>query len=358
MPLDEPVWWYGEEQDARRRLLAPVARVYGSIVERRFKRTQAYRSRFPVICVGNFTAGGTGKTPLAIFIARRLQAAGGEPVFLTRGYGGKEQGPVWVEAGANAAWRFGDEPLLLARVAPTLVARDRREGACFLEASGRRFSAIIMDDGLQNPALVKDLSIAVLDGRRGIGNGEVIPAGPLRAPLDFQLSLTDAIIVREAMSDEGAERADIHAIMRQDFPGPVMVARTRACGDTDWLAGARVVAFAGIAAPERFFSLLERLGANIVERVAFRDHHTFSRADADRLLALARESSASLVTTEKDWARFKDAETLPQEFRDEVRTLAIDLALDTRDGERLDSLIEAVTSEGTYPRRTTRPPQL
>lgn len=358
MPLEEPGWWYGEEPDSRRRLLAPFARLYGSLVERRFRRAQPYRSRFPVICVGNFTAGGTGKTPLAIYIARRLLAAGHKPVFLTRGYGGKERGPVWVEPSDNAAWRFGDEPLLLARVAPTLVARDRREGACFLEASGHAVSAIIMDDGLQNPALAKDLSLAVVDGRRGLGNGEVIPAGPLRAPLDFQLSLADAIVVREAQSDAAKAERDIHAILRHHFPGPVMVAHTEPSGDTAWLAGAPVVAFAGIVAPERFFALLEGLGANIVERVAFRDHHPYSRAEAERLIALAREESATLVTTEKDWVRLSGGEGLPPEFATETRTLAIELAIDARDEGRLASLIEAATSDTTYPRRTQRPPQL
>jgi len=358
VPLDEPGWWYATEQDTRQRLLAPLARLYGSLVERRFRKTQAYRSRFPVICVGNFTAGGTGKTPLSIHIARRLLTAGLKPVFLTRGYGGKERGPVWVEPCDDAAWRFGDEPLLLARVAPTLVARDRREGARFLEDSGLAFSAIVMDDGLQNPALIKDLSIAVVDGRRGLGNGEVIPAGPLRAPLEFQLSLADAIVVREALADPDGKARDIHAILRHDFPGPVMVAHTEPHGDTTWLQETRVVAFAGIAAPERFFGLLERLGAQIVDKIAFADHHPYTRADADRLLKLAQKSDCCLVTTEKDWVRLDETKAPLALLRNEARTLAIELALEPRDDGRLASLIEAATSDTTYPRRTQRPPQL
>ncbi len=215
MRLDEPGWWYGTGADERPGLTAHVrtpvlralSRLYGRIVEQRFHRRQPYRSRYPVICVGNFVAGGTGKTPLALLIARLIIAQGGNPVFLTRGYGGRERGPVWVSEGANAAWRFGDEPLLLARVAPTLVARDRKAGVHMIEDSGRDVAAVIMDDGLQNPALVKDLSIAVIDGVRGLGNGEVIPAGPLRAPMAFQLGLVDAIAVREPQADPGDRRA-------------------------------------------------------------------------------------------------------------------------------------------------------
>ena len=361
MPLDEPGWWYGAVRDGAPRvlvrLLLPLARVYGGRVERRFHSEQPYRSRFPVICVGNFTAGGTGKTPLAILIAKLMSARGGSPVFLTRGYGGHERGPVWVEESANAAWRFGDEPLLLARVAPTVVSRDRRLGVQMIENSGHSVTAVIMDDGLQNPAIAKDLSIAVVDGMRGLGNGEVIPAGPLRAPIEFQLGLVDAIVVRDPQPAGDGEAPDIHARLKRSFPGPVLAVHTKVDDVTDWLSGAPVVAFAGIANPDRFFSLLKALGAHVAHCIAFRDHQMLSRRDARRLLKLAQQEGARLVTTEKDWVRLHGTPRLPQAFVELARPLAIKLKIEERDLERLVSLIEAVVHLG-YPRPRKRPPQI
>ena len=338
----------------RARLLAPIGQLYGSIAQSRYLRRQPYRSRIPVICAGNFTAGGTGKTPLAIAIGRLLLERGRSPVFLTRGYGGDDAGPAWVaETAPSAARRFGDEPLLLARIAPTLVARDRAAGARAIEVSGRKVGAIIMDDGLQNPALAKDLSIAIVDGRRGLGNGEIIPAGPLRAPLEFQLGLVDAIVVREPEED-GAAAASVHERMRRSFPGPVLAARVGPSGDTAWLADRPIVAFAGIANPQRFFALAERLGARVLERVSFPDHHAFSRADAERLLALAQAKACDLVTTEKDWVRLAGEESL-WELQRKTRTLPIEMVFEQRDLSRLVSLIEAAALNQGPPR--TRPPQ-
>jgi len=361
--LEEPGWWYGEAGDARLRLLAPLlaplGRLYGWIAESRFRRRQPYRSRFPVICVGNFTAGGTGKTPLAVFIARQLLARGANPVFLTRGYGGREAGPVWVEDGPGAARRFGDEPLLLARIAPTLVARNRALGAQMIEDSGRKVGAIVMDDGLQNPTLAKDLAIAVVDGARGLGNAEVIPAGPLRAPIEFQLGLVDAIVVRDP--DETLTQASaangIRALLRRGFPGPVLTARVVPRDDPAWLAQTPVVALAGIANPQRFFALVASLGAQVVERVTFPDHHHFSRAEADRLLLLAQEKGARIVTTEKDWMRLASDKSLPGALLERTRPLAIEMSFEARELGRLDSLIDAALQHQDHRGRASRPPQ-
>jgi tetraacyldisaccharide 4'-kinase len=332
VPLEEPSWWYGGKPAPA--LLAPLGRLYGGIAEWRFRRYAPYRSRLPVICIGNFTAGGTGKTPLSILIARMLQAQGLAPAFLTRGYGGRETGPAWVDTGAGGADRFGDEPLLLARAAPTVVARDRALGAQLIEASGRGISAIIMDDGLQNPSLAKDLTIAVVDGARGLGNGAVIPAGPLRAPIDFQMGLVDAIGV--TMTGDANETLEL---MRHRFPGPVLELHRAATGDVDWLKGTAVVAFAGIANPGRFFAQLEELGADVKHCIAFRDHHAFTRDDAERLLAAAAQHGATLVTTEKDWARLQGKPELPPRLVESARTLAIETTLEARDRKRLESLI-------------------
>jgi tetraacyldisaccharide 4'-kinase len=306
----------------------------------------------PVICVGNFTLGGAGKTPTAIALARLL-AAEGERVFcLSRGYGGSDAGPAWVEGASSAARRFGDEPLLLARLAPTLIARDRAAGARAIEASGREVGAIVMDDGLQNGSLVKDLSIAVVDGVRGLGNGEVIPAGPLRAPLEFQLGLVDAIVVRA--DGDASAAADTLERLRRNFPGPVLAARVVPSGGTAWLSGRPVVAFAGIANPNRFFALAESLGARVLERVSFPDHHVFSRGDAECLLALAQAKACDLITTEKDWVRLAGEESLG-ELQRKTRALSIEMAFEERDLSRLVSLIEAAVLNQAPPR--TRPPQ-
>src|SRR6185295_300855 len=182
-------WW--KKSGAAAALLSPLAAIYGSVAARRLAQS-GERTGVPVICIGNPTVGGAGKTPTAIAVARMLISAGERPAFLTRGFGGRLAGPVIVEP-SHAAAEVGDEPLLLARVAPTVVSRDRVAGARHAIAAGA--TAIVMDDGFQNPALAKDLSILVIDGTRGIGNGHVIPAGPLRAPLAPQLGRAHAILV-------------------------------------------------------------------------------------------------------------------------------------------------------------------
>jgi tetraacyldisaccharide 4'-kinase len=355
VPLDEPGWWYGARSRPRllAPLLTPLGRLYGWLAQTRYHRSKPYRSRLPVICAGNFTAGGTGKTPLSIFIARLLQERGGKPAFLTRGYGGREQGPAWVEEGAPE--RFGDEALLLSRIAPTLVARDRADGARTIEAAGDAFTAIIMDDGLQNPSLAKNLSFAVVDGERGLGNGEVIPAGPLRAPMEFQLGLVDAIIVREPETSSASD-SGVRELLRRRFPGPVLTTGTRANGDVAWLAQKPLVAFAGIANPGRFFSLLEHLGGRLAGRVVYRDHHAFTAAEAESLIALAAANGAELVTTEKDWVRLAGRGGALAELKQRARALPVALEFDERDLKRLHSLIDAALSsrDGTLSSRNAK----
>ena len=282
---------------------SPLGRLYGWIAERRYRRRQPYRSRLPVICVGNFTAGGTGKTPLSLFIARQLIARGQRPVFLTRGYGGRTAGP----AGSTTRRRrtlSATSRCCSPRVAPTVVARDRRAGIIAIETRGRDPSVVIMDDGLQNPAVAKDLTIALVDGKRGIGNGEVIPAGPLRAPLDFQLGLVDAIVVRDPPSTAD-ERERACGAAATAFPGPVLAAQHRAAPATR--LGFRrkpLVAFAGIANPQRFYKLLETLGRQAASNACRSPITTPSRAPTPSGSSRWRKASgAQLVTTEKDFAR-------------------------------------------------------
>ena len=347
--MREPTWWYENSPGATARLLAPAAALWGGLVRRRFARATPHRAPLPVICIGNFTAGGTGKTPLALKVAELIRGMGLACAFLSRGYGGRLAGPHWVDAERDRAKDVGDEPLLLAAAGPMLISRDRVAGARAIAArditaSGGGAAAvdlIIMDDGLQNPGLAKDLTIAIVDGARGIGNGCVIPAGPLRAPLDFQLDLVDAIVINRGSQAHGdASGSDFAARLRHDFEGPVLEARVVPAVDGAWLSAAPLVAFAGIGVPERFFATLAALGAEPVAKVAYPDHHAFTAADARHLLELARARNATLITTEKDRARLAGGEGALGELHRAAGALPIRLELDARDEGRLAALIE------------------
>ncbi len=345
--LDEPPWWYGASPTDRPSLvaasLAPLAALYGWAARHRFARARPYRARLPVICVGNLTAGGTGKTPLTLHLCERLRVAGLHPVVLTRGYGGSEAGPHWVTTGDRAD-QVGDEALLLARAAPTLIARDRAAGARAIEQAAITGPApaadvIVMDDGLQNPQLAKDLTVAVVDGRRGIGNGRVIPAGPLRAPLAFQLGLVDAIVVNEPAAGVG-DRVAHWLRQRAGFAKPVLRCKTVTAGDAGWLKHQRLVAWAGIGAPQRFFAMLGTLGAEIVETVAFGDHERLDEGDARRLLALAARHDAGLVTTAKDMARLQGTVGPLAELAGATRVLPIELRFSETDTATLERILD------------------
>jgi tetraacyldisaccharide 4'-kinase len=340
LPLDEPPWWYRLDRAGLAVCLAPLAALYGRAVAARYARTTPYRSRLPVLCVGNLTAGGTGKTPLVLHLCRQLAAAGLSPAVLTRGYGGRLAGPHWVGDG-DGAGDVGDEALLLARSAPTLVCRDRGAGARAIEATAA--DVIVMDDGLQNPQLAKDLALAVVDGSRGLGNGRVLPAGPLRAPLGFQLSLVDSIVVNAADPDAGATTA---ALMQEHFNGPILRCTTQAAGDAAWLRGRRVIAWAGIGAPQRFFALLRGLGAEIAITVALRDHQVPGAAHARRLLALAQAHGALLVSTEKDMARLTGASGILAELAAATRAVPIALVFAEPDAGRLGALLDRAVKGG------------
>lgn len=299
VPYREPAWWYARNPSPAARLLVPLSRIYGFASARRIGRAATYVSDLPVICIGNFTAGGTGKTPLSLWIARHLKTLELKPVFLTRGYGSAVRTPTRVDPGRHSAADVGDEALLLAREAPVVVSPDRVAGVRALAQVGLDADVVLMDDGLQNPSLAKDLTIAVVDGERQFGNGYVIPAGPLRAPLDIQLSITDLIVVNGRNEDRDRLLADISG----RFGGAVVVARQEPSGGAAWLNGARVIAFAGIGHPARFKRLLERNGATVVSWQEFPDHHAYTDQDASALLQEAERLGATLVTTEKDFVR-------------------------------------------------------
>ncbi len=290
MHLDEPGWWYARQGRVAGRLLAPLSHLYGAIARRRYETATTFRSRLPVVCIGNFTAGGTGKTPLTLHLARRLASLGHQPVALTRGYGGRLKGPYWVDAERDGPGDVGDEPLLLSAALRTMLARDRASGARAIETGPHPATVILMDDGLQNGTIAKDLVIAVVDGRRGFGNGRVIPAGPLRAPLAFQMQLADVILVNEGAGSDGA----VAETLRREFTGAVLRAATTPVGETRWVAEAPLLAWAGIGGPERFFGLLESLGGDVRIRRRFPDHHMLTEAKPESFCRPRRRPGRSL----------------------------------------------------------------
>jgi tetraacyldisaccharide 4'-kinase len=298
--------------------LAPFGALYGRIAEKRFAQGAPYRSRLPVICIGNFTAGGSGKTPTAIAVAKLLAELGAKPAFLTRGYGGTIEGPQFIKKGQSAE-EVGDEPLLLAEIAPTMVSVDRPAGAKAIEASDA--SVIVMDDGFQNPSLAKDLSLVVVDAESGIGNGLVMPAGPLRAPLEAQMTRADALIV---IGDGGRAAPLIAAFAAQNKP--VLKARMVPRQDKRWLLVLPVIGFAGIARPEKFFATLRNNGARLIDQRSYPDHYRYSERQARSLLREAKDYNAMLVTTEKDWVRLPaDDGSDAAELKHRSRPFAIDV---------------------------------
>jgi tetraacyldisaccharide 4'-kinase len=320
--MRSPDFWWKPAPTILADLLRPPSLVYGTVAGRRMART-GEGAAVPVICVGNLTVGGAGKTPTALMLAGLLRAAGMAPVFLSRGYGGRLSGPVRVEA-EHGAQDVGDEPLLLARAAPTIVSRDRPAGARLAVEAGA--GIIIMDDGLQNPSLRKDFALAVVDGTTGIGNGLVLPAGPLRAPLRWQWPAVDAVLV----IGEGAagERLAGHAAAagKTVFHGTLVPDS----GDAARLRGEAVLAFAGIGRPAKFRETLESAcGAIVKDLRAFSDHHLFSHAELSALQREAKERGLRLVTTEKDVARIRTAPDL-KEFTSALLPVAIHLQVAER----------------------------
>jgi tetraacyldisaccharide 4'-kinase len=330
---DPAFWWRPAGMAAG--LLSPLGAIYGAVASARM--AQAGRDAgVPVVCIGNLTLGGAGKTPAAVLAAQILSTAGRNPFVLSRGYGGALAGPVHVDPQRHRAADVGDEPLLLARSAPTMVARDRVAGAAAACAAGA--GSIVMDDGFQSPNVHKDLSILVVDGRRGVGNAQVFPAGPLRAPLDPQLGHAAAVLVigPGAAGDAVESMARAHGL--RAFHG-------RLQPDAAALAALRakpVLAFAGIGDPEKFFATLLEAGVDVRARVSFPDHHRFSRADALSLVERATREGLLPLTTEKDMARLSgdaDAAALAAA----ARAFPVRLAV-TEESEFQDLILRAASA--------------
>ena len=301
--MREPAFWY-RPPSLTSLLLSPLAAVYGATAGRRLRR-KGFDAGIPVICVGNYHLGGAGKTPTVRALVEVLRDLGETPVVLSRGYGGRLRGPVMVDPDRHLASDVGDEPLMLAQSVAVAVSRERIDGLALAKSQGA--TVIVMDDGFQNPAIAKDLSLVVIDAHRGLGNTRVFPAGPLRAPLPPQVDRTDALIV---IGEGGAADAVAARVAAQDKP--VLLAQLKAGrAAVSSLRGRRVLAFAGIGDPDRFFRTLRACGIEVVREQAFADHHPFTQGEIEQLVAEARRDRLVVVTTEKDLARLGLGAKLP-----------------------------------------------
>ena len=319
--MREPRFWY-DRPSWQSLLLRPIGWIYGALTKARVARQPGFVADIPVICFGNINVGGTGKTPTAIAVAERLTDWGVAVHIVSRGYGGDETGPVNVDSGRHTAQQVGDEPLLLSAFASTWVSKDRAAGVKAAQEAGA--DVVLLDDGFQNPAVRKDVSIVVVDAQRGFGNGQVIPAGPLREPVSDGLRRADVVLT---IGD--APSAELQLNGCPTTHGRLVPLQT---GMT-W-KGLRVLAFAGIGNPSKFFATLRALGVEMIKSEPLEDHQPLTSALMNRLEAEAKSQVAQLVTTEKDAVR------LPVDFRSKVLTVPVRLQIE--DWSAIDQVLKQV----------------
>ena len=320
-----PTFWQDPNARLLPLLLSPLGWITAEATRRRLQRP-GWRAPVPVICCGNLGVGGAGKTTLVLDLLRRLQARAVDVHALTRGYGGTVQGVLRVDPSRHDATLTGDEALLLAGRATTWVSADRAASARAAVAFGA--GCLVMDDGMQNPGLVQDSTLLVIDGEAGFGNGHLLPAGPLRETIARGAARTHAAILI----------GQDHLGVLERLPNglPVLRASLEMAPEAHTLLGRRLVAFAGIGRPDKFFAALDAIGLDVVQRVGFPDHHRYRAFELDRLAAAADKKHALLVTTPKDATR------LPENFRARVHILGV--GLHWNDATAIEAVLDEVLS--------------
>ncbi|MDY6408192.1 MAG: tetraacyldisaccharide 4'-kinase [Pseudomonadota bacterium] len=322
--MKAPKFWY-YQKSVLGKMLNPLGRIYGWSVARRFKRVKPYQAGVPVICVGNLSVGGTGKTPVALAIGKMMQEMNIPFFFLNHGYKSKKK-TIIVDTIKMSALEVGDEAMLLAMEAPTVVDNHRARGAQLAERSGAK--AIIMDDGFQNPSLIKTLSLVVVDGKTGFGNGRLIPAGPLRESVSRGLLRADAVII------SGQDEARVTDIIREQAPDmPIFTGHFEPDEKViqKW-RGKKVMAFAGIGRPEKFFEMLKLYGVSVVKTAVFPDHYDYTQFDLDNLISEAGQ--LPLMTTTKDFVK------VPQNMKAKIVPVAGQFIFDNP--AELQSLLKGI----------------
>ncbi len=326
MPIKTPHFW--TELSWQSVILFPVSYIwrFGHYAQQKILNTK--ETEIPVTCVGNLTVGGSGKTPVVITLCRFLSGIGKSTSILTRGFGGKEKGPIFVSTNLHQSLDVGDEPLMMANSLDVCVSRNRPLGANHI-LDKKKYDCIVMDDGLQNPTLKKDLNIAVFDGKFGIGNGFLLPAGPMRQKLEVGIQNIDLVIFNGKDETGLGQKIPPHI--------PIFTGELQPDEEiVEKMKNRRVYGFAGIGNPSRFFKTLNNIGADLVGEAHFADHHPYTDADLTQLYEEAMQSGAELVTTQKDWMR------LPTDWRDRVLTVPVRIHFSADDTIKIVSFLESI----------------
>ena len=328
--MHTPRFWYDQKLSVLSLLLTPMSWIYGLTHAILLGSAKPWQSPTPVICVGNLTVGGHGKTPTALSICHILKSYNKSVHFISRGYKGSLNGPTLVDLSSHTAIEVGDEPLLLSKIAPTWVGANREAGIRLAHKMGAEI--IIMDDGFQNPSIKKDLSIVVVDGEVGFGNGLLIPAGPLREGITAGLSRANAVVI--IGEDRLNLKATLSNILNYSSRKPIKIftAQLEPDANTGSLRNKKLLAFTGIGRPEKFFNTLIKMGCNIIGKRDFADHHQYTKSEISKLLEIAQIENAELITTSKDYVRLTTSQ--------QQQIAVLPVTLDWVDRSALDNLLK------------------